>query len=150
VRIGLLLTALLAWSFCAGVVRADDKAAELKKLLRERRDTLAEVVKVLQEQYKAGRVMDFAKLAQAQREAAKAALDAADTPKERLAALTDFQKVAEANLRLAEAQVQAGFGAPTDVLQAKALLLEARIEILREELKAKPAKEPPPPIPPGR
>jgi outer membrane protein TolC len=118
-----------------------DKAAEIKKLLQERVETLQETVKLLTAQYQAG-IVDIGRVLQAQRDLLKATIEFSDMPQERITALRKFLKVAEVLAQTTEAMFKAGStgSSKVDVLQARAFLLEARIELLREELKAKPRR----------
>jgi outer membrane protein TolC len=147
--IGCFLVPVLGWFLCTGPAAQaqskppargeSDQAAEIKKLLKERRDALQEVVKLLMAQYRAG-AAGFVGLAQAERDLLKATLDLSDDPKERRAALEEFQKIAVEIVRLTEALVRVGGTTRVDVLQARTVVLEVRIELLREELKTKPRK----------
>jgi outer membrane protein TolC len=118
-----------------------DKAAEIKKLLQERVETLQETVKVLTAQYRAG-IGDIGRVLQAQRDLLRATIELSDKPQERITALGNLLKVAEVLVKTTEAMLKAGSAGSSkvDVLQARAFLLEAWIELLREELKAKPRK----------
>lgn len=148
--IGCVLVTVLGWFLCTRPAaqaqskpparEQPDKAAEIKKLLRERHAALQEVVRLLMAQYRAGAV-GFGRIAQAERDLLKATLDLSDDSKERRAALGEVQKIAAAIVQLTEARFKAGTGATqADVLQARTVVLEVRIELLREELKAKPRK----------
>jgi outer membrane protein TolC len=144
---GLLVLAVDAGNVSAGdkkegkdnSPRVTDKAAQLKKLLRERRDTLDEIARRLLLQYQNGQV-DFVKLVRAELAAIKATLQLSETHEERVAALQKYVTTAEKLLRMAETRAKAGLGSPVDLLEAKNLLLEARIELLKEELKVKAPK----------
>jgi outer membrane protein TolC len=116
-----------------------DRATELKALLKERCDTLSKLLVLLMTRYKAGTV-DFAWVAQAERDALKATVELDDSPEKRLAALQKVRDRANEFVQVAEARFKAGGVDETDVIQARAILLEARIELLREELKAQPGK----------
>jgi hypothetical protein len=139
---------LVGWFCAAGVARAQpketsktaaDKTAEIKTLLKERRDTLQKVVERLVAQFQNVRV-DFRSLAQAERELLRATLEVDDGPEARLAALRKYHESSEAVFKFAEGQLKVGTVNQVEVLQAKAIMLEAKIELLREELKAKPRK----------
>jgi hypothetical protein len=119
--------------------KTPDRATELKALLREQCDTLSKLVDVLLRYYEIGRV-DFARLAQAEREALKATVELDDSPQNPLAALQKVRDMATKVAQVTETRFKSGLCSEADVLQARAALLEARIELLREELKAQPAK----------
>jgi outer membrane protein TolC len=54
--------------------------------------------------------------------------------------LEEIRDVAEKTFQAVDGQAKVGVAKQIDVHQAKAALLEIRIELLREELKLKPAK----------
>jgi outer membrane protein TolC len=135
---GLLVLAVTATGAAAGGNK-DDKTEEINRLLVERHKKLGEVAKVLMAQYKDGRV-GFERVTQAQRAVLKAALDLPQSPEKRLATLREFRDLADSIFKFTEQRFKAGFGSQTEVLEAEAALLEARIQLLREEAKAKPRK----------
>jgi hypothetical protein len=84
--------------------------------------------------------LNFQSIFQAERDLLRATVDLDDSPEVRVVALRDQLKMAEEFAKVAEAQLKDGVLSPADAMQAKALVLEARIELLREELKAKLGK----------
>src|SRR5436309_12944455 len=96
--LAILLTMTAAWTGLAAAGpskdNAEDETAELKKLQKEQIATLTQEVKILNTQYQAGRV-DLERLFLAQMELCDSKLDAADTPNERIAVLTEQLKLAE-------------------------------------------------------
>jgi outer membrane protein TolC len=143
-----LLFLLAAWIGTIGIARAQtaatsekdkDKVGEIKTLLKERRDTLQKVVGIYVEQYREGRT-NFYTVAHAECEAFRAALEVDESPEARLAMLKQHLESAKAFLQYAEEGTKAGRGSQLDALNAKAIVLEAQIELLREELKAKQSK----------
>ena len=149
VRIALFLGSLLAYPLIIEATAqaqsapkpqgSPDKAAEIKILLKERQETLKKVVDALVAQYQAG-IVDFQSVFHAERDLLRATLDLDDSPETRMAALREQLKMAENFAKLAEARFERGGVTQVDVLRAKAGVLEARIELVREELKAKPSK----------
>jgi hypothetical protein len=113
-----------------------EKSAEIKRLLKERHALLEKCVTILTAQYNIGAV-EFPRLAQAELDAVRAALDATDDGEKRIAVLERYKKAAESIVQVAEARSKVGAVGEVDVHQANALLLQVRIEILREEQKAK-------------
>ena len=143
-----LLIVLTTWSCTSNSAQAQapatseqdkDKAVEIKKLLKERRDTLQKVVSMLVEQYRAG-FTDFQALAHVEREAFRAALEFEEESEARLAVLKKHHEQAEAVLKYVEEAFKGGRTNEVTVLRAKSFALEAQIELLREELKAKQNK----------
>jgi len=117
----------------------EDKTAEFKSLLKERRDVLEMAEAVATAQYKSG-VIPFSVLAQAERDLLKVTLDIEEDSAKRQIAFDKLQKNAERALQITEANYKAGLVTQLEVLQAKALLLEFRAELLRDEQKARPSK----------
>ena len=118
-------------------VREPDK---IKELLKERYDVLTKVVNEQMAGFKAGKGQLQA-LVPAQRAALEAGLELCETPAERIALLRKDVQLTEEMLRMTELQVKAGLVRQSDALLARAQMLEARIRLLREEAKAKPAKQ---------
>jgi hypothetical protein len=149
VWLGFLFMFLLSWPLCIGAPAQaqskpqDDpkKGAEIKALLKERQALLKKVLTHMQARYAVG-AADFSMVAQAELDALKATLDVVEDPKERIAALQQHQKTAKEIVQLAEEKFKVGASTEVDVLQAKAILLAARIELLREEQKTKPKDKP--------
>jgi outer membrane protein TolC len=148
---GILQPKRVAWlgtlvvSLGVGVAAQEQKpaqqapATELQTLLKERQAALAKLVTALTACYQAGTV-DFGVVARAERDFLNATVELDDAPGKRLAALGKFRDSAKTLVKIAEARAKTGHGSETDVLQATAVLLEARIALLREELKQRPSK----------
>jgi outer membrane protein TolC len=118
---------------------ASSDAEKLKELQKERRDVLEKLLSNVTLQYKSGAV-PISGVAQAERDFLRAALDVEDDGEKRTVILKEHQKNVEAIVRIAEGFFKNGVGTEADVLQAKAILLESRIELLREQQKAKSSK----------
>jgi len=134
-RTAILLALSLACVLCTNAVgsEADDKAAEITTLLKERNDMLKKVVEEMTQQYNAGRV-PLESVIQAERESLKADLELAKGRREaRIAVLRNVVKNAEELAKTTEGRVNAGIASQHQALQAKAFVLEARIDLLREE-----------------
>ena len=144
--IPVLLSGLLAGPFLVPQTKAaespgervQDVAAEIKALQKERIAALAGVVQMLLAQYQQGR-SDFRPLAVAQTDLLAAEFDATDDANERIVLLERELKVAKDALDTAERKVQAGRANAVETLQAKALMLDIRIMLLRERSKARTA-----------
>ena len=139
-RTAILLALSLACVLCISAVgsAADDKAAEITTLLKERNAVVKKVAAILTEQYNAGMVQ-LESVIQAERESVKADLDllAEGRRQARIAVLRNAVMNAENLAKAAEARVNAGRAGSDQALQAKAFVLEARIDLLREEQKGK-------------
>jgi outer membrane protein TolC len=116
-----------------------DKATEIKNLLKERRELLKTILDLLVAQAQRGAV-NLQSLYQAQRDLLQATLDIANSPEGRIAALKDQLKMAEDFAKFAQDAFERGTTSKVEALRAKTVVLEARIELLREESKAKTGK----------
>jgi outer membrane protein TolC len=118
---------------------AAEKAAEIKTLLKERHMLLTKVVAQVTDQFKNG-ALEFTTVAQAQRDLLRATLDLEEDLEKRIALLQEGEKLAKGTVAIAETRFKSGQGRECDVLQAKVMLLEVQIALLREEGKIKPQK----------
>jgi hypothetical protein len=116
-----------------------DKAAELKTLLKERRDTLQKVLDSSIDLARRGRG-GLQAVVEAEREALRATLEVDEEPEVRLAMLKKCNEHAKEFFKIAEMGFENGRVSQVDLLKMKALALEAQIELLREELRAKKSK----------
>jgi outer membrane protein TolC len=117
-------------------VRAQDRTAEIKTLLKERIALLDDAVKDLTGHYQNG-VVEIGVVIEAAREALKAKLELAESPQERVAVVRQLLENANNIVSVAENRMKAGLGQRYTVSQAKAYVLEIRIELLRQEQQAK-------------
>ena len=109
-------------------------SAKVKELLKERYQMLSKAVNIVTVQYQAGQTTTEA-VTRAQRAALEAGLELCSTQAERIEFLRAQVKLAEHAHNVAEALVKAGKATALDELQAHAMLLEARVRLLREEEK---------------
>jgi hypothetical protein len=124
------------------IARAEDptkKAAELKSLLEERHKLLFQTMEARIEEFKAGANSSIALMVQVQRELLQATLDL-QTSEERKANLQKCLEMATSVADTAAARHKAEKLGRADLMQAKAMVVEVRIELLRDEMKAKPRK----------
>jgi outer membrane protein TolC len=122
-----------------GGARKEGKPEDLNRLLMARHEVLQKTVRSLKAQYEGGRI-DFGRLVQAQRELLKASLELPQPAEKRLAALRESRDLAETLLKIADGLWKGGRTLEVDALEAEAVLLEARIALLREQAKARPGK----------
>jgi hypothetical protein len=140
--LAILLAMTMTWTCLAAAEQskdnADDETAELRKLHKEQIATLTEEVVILTAQYQAASV-GFERLFLAQMELCDAKLDAADSPKERIAVLTEQLKLAESAQQITEMRHAVGAAGtnPADVMSAKSLCLKIKIRLVRERGKQK-------------
>jgi RNA polymerase sigma factor (sigma-70 family) len=116
-----------------------ERDAEIKALLKERYETLTEAADLLRNLFREGNVK-FETLGATQRDALEANLDQYDSPKERVAALRKHMEAVTQTYQMANAQFQTGQVNKVTLDQAKAMVLGARIALLREENKASSKK----------
>jgi hypothetical protein len=109
---------------------------KVKDLLKERRDLLHRAADLTMRQYDNGTATPEAVM-HAQRAVLDAELDLCDTPAERIVVLRKKLEVMESLVAKTEMRVTAGVAREADLLQARAQVLEVRIQLLREEDKAK-------------
>ena len=116
----------------------DPDLDQIKALQEERIEVLTQLVKLTTTWYQMGQVT-FNEVVSAQRELIAAKLDATDEPEKRVALLTQHLGLLAELLKLTEARQAAGRAAQADVFQAKSLYLDAKIKLLRERRRHKPA-----------
>ena len=137
---GSLSLVLTGLALCAATpVRAQEKTAEIKKLLKERRELLDGALKIMMERYEAGTV-EITDLLRVQQRALKVGLESHDDPKERLALLRRSVENAQQFVNRIDQRKKAGVDSEVNHMLAREALLEARMELLGEEQRQKPAK----------
>jgi len=117
---------------------ADESAAKIKDLQKERIATLKELVEVSARLYQIARA-PYEEVLDAQVLLLKAELEAAEKESERIALYKNFVDVLKSYEKIALAQKEAGRGTNTAVLKFKARRLEAEIHL--EQARAKGARE---------
>jgi outer membrane protein TolC len=107
---------------------------DIKALQKQKIEALTEMVKVCMLQYQMG-AGDFTSYANAQHALVAAQLESVDNSKERIALLTAQLKLSEAVYKHSEDQFAAGVrgGGIINVLQAKILCLDIRIQLAKEK-----------------
>ncbi len=103
---------------------------EIRQLLQERCDVLRQACEVAHLQYQGG-VTDFGRVQQLQYHWISSALDMAQTPAETIELLTSQLHTADAIMQSAQSHFETGRVSQLDVLQAKAVVLRAQIELAR-------------------
>lgn len=113
-------------------------SAKLKELLKERHAVLTKAAEALEKRWKTGPLdkgLSSRTVMLAHRAALQAGLEYHQSPAERIDLLRKYLNVAEKFLALAEAEHKAGEALSSDVLQARAMVLDVQIRLLREEEK---------------
>ncbi len=116
---------------------AKNPAAEVESLMKERRDALQKLVRILDSQYRMGTV-DFNRVASAASKLADMELELAKTKDERIAACRKQVELCRDAEKLCQARVNAGTATEADVYEAKAERLKAEIHLAREKAGDKP------------
>jgi outer membrane protein TolC len=106
-------------------------AAQIKELQKKRIETLTRVVARYERLYQTGQ-SDFEPVFDVQTELASARLEATDKHEERVALLTELVKGASERLRVTDDKYKAAMVGDVAPLQARSLLLDAKIRLLRE------------------
>lgn len=113
--------------------RATARRDPIKTLLQERLVVYTEIYEVAKKLFNAGEI-DALKLFEAHASQLRADLDLRETKAERIEVLKQLVEVAKQSLEITEKLAQAGFVSRTEVLKAKARLLEAKIELERAKI----------------
>lgn len=117
---------------------AQDKANNLKTLLKERRDLLSDIATQMTEAYLLlGAKISLHEVILAERDSLNADLDCFEKPEERIQAIEKHKKVADSLNKAATANFAAARQPKYVVLQARAYVLEVQIELLKERKKKK-------------
>jgi len=116
-----------------------DKAIELKALVKQQRNSLNNVVSLLTTYYSEGKV-DLSRLLQAHRDLLRANLQLYDDPKDRVEAIKECMKTVKVLVSAIEEKVKLNFARGVDELEAKVVLREFEIELLRAEIQANRGK----------
>jgi outer membrane protein TolC len=128
-----MTVASLSFSAAAPPAAKPSDSDEIRELLAERIEILKERVKMAVSGYDSG-TLEFGKVHEARRDYLNAKLDLSVNIAERIAVLKEIVAEAEAaRKRVAEA-VEAHIGDRSEVLKAKAYVLEARVALARAEL----------------
>jgi outer membrane protein TolC len=137
----LLMLAPLTTAQQTGTSQSD--VDQIKQLQKERITVLSQVVQIMTRSYEQGvQNADFRQVISAQTELINAQLDATDNLKERIALLEDLSKLIKTLLDLAEQRVHVATSSEVDMLSIKSLYLKSQIDLLKERLKLKAAKDP--------
>lgn len=112
------------------------KSDEVRELLKERHALLVKIADMKANQYKTGRE-SWKSVLTARMAASKAELEICDTPAQRIDVLRKSLEYAKELQKAAVSQYKAGVLSQAEVLEVEALVLEVRIQLAREEAKAK-------------
>jgi outer membrane protein TolC len=127
-----LIFAAVSIQASAAEVTADDVAAQIKPLQKERVETLKSLVELYVQYYREGKV-EITPVIGAQTELVTAQLESTENRDERIALLTERLNAVTSFLKLAEQRWAAGMSSQADVYRAKSLLLDTKIRLLREQ-----------------
>lgn len=132
---GMSVLLLLAATFALSAADAPPSpatATDVRQLLQERRDVLAQLTEVRQKLYQEGRVAIDA-VGRAQLDLLDAELELAETPRERVTACESRLQAATDLEALAQARYQSAQATFEDVLECKALRLQVQVDLLKAQ-----------------
>ncbi len=109
--------------------------AQIKALQKSRIETLSQLVREYEALSQAGRI-DYYYVVDAQNALVDAKLDLAEKPEERVALLTEKMKFAEANWERTGRRFETSLAAKSDLLWARAFLLDTEIGLSQERMAA--------------
>jgi hypothetical protein len=116
----------------AGETQPTNESGKLEELLQERRDTLRQLVKVVTVEFQEG-ITGFESVCRASDQLIDAELELAKNTEARIAILQRRVELLKKLFSLTEAKFKAGRGTRAQVLATKAALLEAQIDLVREQ-----------------
>jgi multidrug efflux pump subunit AcrA (membrane-fusion protein) len=122
-----------------GPAKKADRSDKIKELLKERRDVLQKAADQLMVRYQTGQGSGWDVML-SQKAVLEATLDLSETPAERIDGLRKALNLVERMQAVIETQAKAGQRPESEALQARAMALEVRIRLLREEQNAKAPK----------
>lgn len=131
VAITMLAMGLLALPVISTGQDAEQKT-DLDELLKERRDTLQQIVEVVSEEYHIGN-KSFASVVQAKNRLIDAELGLVKTRQDRLALLRKQVEMFEALSAVLDERFALGVVQQTDRLDARVAVLDAKIKLVREQ-----------------
>jgi len=111
--------------------RLDEASQKINALQKERRDTLQQLVKLVQQRHRAGAVSSEAVL-RASLKLNQAELDLAENRQRRIAVRKETVELLRRLEKTAKQRFEIGAGSQDEVLEARAARLQAEIELLRE------------------
>jgi outer membrane protein TolC len=124
---------MLTPTVVVGEAQPKKEAEKIDKLLQQRRDTLRQLVKVVTVEYQQG-ISGFESVYRASDQLIGAELDLAKNAEARIAILQRRVELMKNLFSLVDAKHKAGQGTTAQLLTAKAALLEAQIDLLREQV----------------
>ena len=127
-----IAVAVLAWPIAGGETTDANQAQKIEELLKERRDTLQQLVEVVTAEYRQG-VSGFEPVVRATDQLIDVELELAKNAKGRITILQRRVELMKSLFSMVEARFKAGQVTQAQVLAAQAALLESRIHLAREQ-----------------
>lgn len=134
----LLFFGVLYLSFATETCDAQNKPADVKALLKERRDLLSEAASQMAKLYMLPKTkITVQEMIQAERASLQADMDWFEKPADRIKAIETHKNVANRLLESAKVNFSAARQPKYVVSQAKAYVLEVQLQLLKEKEKQK-------------
>ena len=127
-----IAVAVVAWPIAGGETTDATQGQKIEELLKERRDTLQQLVDVVTAEYRQG-TTGFESVARATDQLIEAELDLAKDAETRITILQRRLELMKSLFSMVEARFESGQVTQAQVLAAKAALLESRIHLAREQ-----------------
>ena len=123
---------LLAWSIVVGQTPDANQTEQLDELLRQRQATLRQLVEVVTEEYRQG-IREIESVVRATDQLIAADLELAKTSKDRNTLLQVRVEVMKDFFAMANMKFMAGTASQSELLSARAALLDSQIQLAREQ-----------------
>ena len=123
---------VLAWPVAGGEAKETNQSQKLEELLKERRDTLRQLVDVVTGQYRNG-TTGFESVARATDQLIDADLELTKNPEGRIAILQRRVELMKGLFAMVDMKFKNGLVTQAQVLAAKAALLQSQIHLTREQ-----------------
>ena len=123
---------VLAWPVAGGEAKETNQSQKLEELLKERRDTLQQLVEVVTAEYRHG-TTGFESVARATDQLIDAELELAKNPEGRIAILQRRVELMKGLFAVVDMRLKNGQVTKAQVLAAQATLLKSRIQLIREQ-----------------
>ena len=128
---------VLVWPIAGGETEKTNQADKLDELLQQRRDTLRKLVDIVTAEYRQG-TTGFESVASAEDQLSVAELELAKTPKARIAILQRRAELMKGLSAVVDARFKSGQVTQSQLLVARAALLQSQIQLAREAGDSKP------------
>ena len=133
VAASMLAVGALAWPMAFGETKAANESQKVEELLKERQATLRQLVELVTAEYGNGQT-GFDSVVRAADQLLAADLEFAENAKTRIAILQKRVELMKSLFSMAESRFKHGVGSQTQVLAARAAMLESQSNLLGNKL----------------